>query len=530
MLFDKIKKLAEDILNMNSNPNRDEYWKCYDHYYQAKKDLKYLQKSFDKSEKSLIRLIRNYDKAIEKGISISKEKLNKKLENLIDDHLHENLQLTTIVNSSYSNLEKAIDFLTKEEDMLYKKYMNNSLNRKRERMPQIKGDNMDSVLLHFAQNSSGASVAKKKMKLGKIKPAQNEMNESKIKKILRKSPKTINNPFLLSKDGYLMDGHHRWAADLQRYGEDHEANVYQITLDANDLLKRLNQLKHSYKEDVVGIKKGEENSNKTYAVAMIYNGDKILFVKRSLDDNFHPGTWSLPGGGVEEGESPTEAVVREVKEELNLQLKKETCYLVEKIKTGENSTIHYYQCSINYGGDNHQSLIALLDGENIQYQFMDSDEWGSENLILDLAKHLDYIMSNDGRDEKEAKLIKAIDIMEDAYREDLISADIYINEYKPQIQQILSSLLEKASTAKIGEKRKLADRQYEKTQSGWTKVKKYTQGELSNYAKNSAESDLKKTIATSPDETLRDAAKKELSRRDKEEGLIEEKTNDKEKV
>lgn len=524
MFFDKIKKLAEDILNMNSNPARDGYWESYDLYYGAKKDLKYLQKSFDKSEKSLLKLIQNYDRVIEKGIHISKEKLNEKLENLIDDHLSENLRLTNLVNSSFLELEKAVDFLMKEEDMLYKKYMDKSLNRKRERMPQIKGDNMDSVLLHFAQNSSGASVSKKKMKLGKIKPAQNEMNESKIKKILRKSPKTINNPFLLSKDGYLMDGHHRWAADLQRYGEDHEANVYQITLDANDLLKRLNQLKHSYKEDVNGIKKGEENSNKTYAVAMIYKGDKILFLKRSLDDDFHPGTWSLPGGGVEEGESSVEAVVREVKEELNLELKKETCYLVEKVKTGEGNLIHYYQCSINYGEGDHESLIALLDGENVQYRFMGSDEWGNENLILDLGKHLDYIItSNDYRDKKEVKLIKAIDIMEEAYREDLISADVYINEYKPMIQEILSSVLEKSSVAKVGEKRKLGGREYKKTKTGWSKSDK----KLHSIAKNTAEADLKKTITTSTDPVLRDVAKKELHRRNEQEGV---KKDGKEKV
>lgn len=526
MFFDKIKKLAEDILNMNSSSLRDEYWNSYDQYYKAKRDLKYLQKSFDKAEKSLMRLIKNYDRVIEKGVAISKDKLNEKLENLIDDHLGENLKLTNLVNSSFLNLEKAIDFLLKEEDMLYKKYMDKSLNRKREKMPQIKGDNMDSVLLHFAQNSSGASVSKKKMKLSKIKPAQNEMNESKIKKILRKSPKTINNPFLLSKDGYLMDGHHRWAADLQRYGEDHEVNVYQVTLDGKDLLKRLNQLKHSYKEDVNGIKKSEENSNKTYAVAMIYNKGDLLFLKRSLEDDFHPGTWSLPGGGVDEGESPDQCIVREIKEELNLEVSSERCYLVQKIKTGEGNTIYYYQCSINMSEEDHVSLIALLDGENIQYRFMGKDEWAKENLILDLGKHLDYIFSHSIRREWEAKLIKAIEIMENAYREDLISADTYINEYKPQIQKILSSILEKGEPTKIGDKKKIGNSEYKKTKNGWYKADK----KLNSVAKKTAESDLKKTVSTSTDPVLRDVAKKELHRRNEQEGVVKKKEDGKEKV
>ncbi|MDQ3795264.1 MAG: NUDIX domain-containing protein [Actinomycetota bacterium] len=44
--------------------------------------------------------------------------------------------------------------------------------------------------------------------------------------------------------------------------------------------------------------------------AAVFDGDKILLVKGSDD-----GGWSLPGGWADVGESPTEAAVREVREE-----------------------------------------------------------------------------------------------------------------------------------------------------------------------------------------------------------------------
>jgi 8-oxo-dGTP pyrophosphatase MutT (NUDIX family) len=47
----------------------------------------------------------------------------------------------------------------------------------------------------------------------------------------------------------------------------------------------------------------------------------ILFEKRALHLRKQPGDISLPGGGIEEGESPMEAAVRETEEELNINKK-----------------------------------------------------------------------------------------------------------------------------------------------------------------------------------------------------------------
>jgi mutator protein MutT len=57
----------------------------------------------------------------------------------------------------------------------------------------------------------------------------------------------------------------------------------------------------------------------TYAFIQNAKGE-VLIVQRAKDDT-HPGMWELPGGGVDLGESPMTAVIREAKEEVALDVR-----------------------------------------------------------------------------------------------------------------------------------------------------------------------------------------------------------------
>jgi len=54
--------------------------------------------------------------------------------------------------------------------------------------------------------------------------------------------------------------------------------------------------------------------------SFIINNNKLLVVKRRLNDVQKPGIWEIPGGRLEIGEDPFEGLKRETKEETNLDI------------------------------------------------------------------------------------------------------------------------------------------------------------------------------------------------------------------
>ena len=54
------------------------------------------------------------------------------------------------------------------------------------------------------------------------------------------------------------------------------------------------------------------------AYALIVRDDAVLLTRISAR-GAHPGSWTLPGGGIEHGESPRTAVIREVREECGVE-------------------------------------------------------------------------------------------------------------------------------------------------------------------------------------------------------------------
>lgn len=53
------------------------------------------------------------------------------------------------------------------------------------------------------------------------------------------------------------------------------------------------------------------------AAAMV-DGDGLVLVQRRPDGGAHAGLWEFPGGKLDRGESPEEAIVRELEEELGI--------------------------------------------------------------------------------------------------------------------------------------------------------------------------------------------------------------------
>jgi 8-oxo-dGTP pyrophosphatase MutT (NUDIX family) len=56
------------------------------------------------------------------------------------------------------------------------------------------------------------------------------------------------------------------------------------------------------------------------AVGALVRGGRVLLVHRSPHKHAYPDTWDLPGGVVEPGESMIEALARELREELAVEI------------------------------------------------------------------------------------------------------------------------------------------------------------------------------------------------------------------
>ena len=83
--------------------------------------------------------------------------------------------------------------------------------------------------------------------------------------------------------------------------------------------------------------------------AVINKNDLFLIANRSFEDNSQ-GVWEFPGGKVEENETFTSALVREIKEELSLKIKVGNMIAtIDLNKTDKNIYVHYYYAIIVSG-------------------------------------------------------------------------------------------------------------------------------------------------------------------------------------
>jgi 8-oxo-dGTP diphosphatase len=95
------------------------------------------------------------------------------------------------------------------------------------------------------------------------------------------------------------------------------------------------------------------------------NGEFLLALRDNKPGIPFPNHWDLIGGHVEEGETPEEALIREFKEELNLDLKEYKFYKKYECLTGDayENIKYIYTGKINIPiGE-----ITLLEGERPQY-------------------------------------------------------------------------------------------------------------------------------------------------------------------
>lgn len=119
--------------------------------------------------------------------------------------------------------------------------------------------------------------------------------------------------------------------------------------------------------------------------AIIKKEDKIFITRRGYGEFID--MWEFPGGKMEKGESREEALKREIKEELELDISKlQYLTTVDYDYSTFHLTMHCFACEISGGT---LKLNAHNDAKWINYNELDKQKWvPADILVVNALKNL----------------------------------------------------------------------------------------------------------------------------------------------
>lgn len=131
--------------------------------------------------------------------------------------------------------------------MVNVQYTKNSIGIPRNQLPQIDFKTFDTVKNDL--ENVGIEYACGSIKCNKLKPQQLDLNQDKITKMIDDKvydePRTI----FVSKEGYIVDGHHGWAAKLE-HDQDSTIDVIAVNMCIIDLINWFNSRDDSYQIEI----------------------------------------------------------------------------------------------------------------------------------------------------------------------------------------------------------------------------------------------------------------------------------------
>ncbi|MDD4036463.1 MAG: NUDIX hydrolase [Bacilli bacterium] len=135
-------------------------------------------------------------------------------------------------------------------------------------------------------------------------------------------------------------------------------------------------------------------TNKLIAHGLMKIENRYLVIKRTAikrgKPNAYPEYWNIPGGMVEPGETPVEGVIREVKEEVNLDIKANKIIHEDSNFDTEKNCVFtrlVYEC---YVLNNKIEEIKLDPEEHTEYKLITGlDELKNEKIVDYLKEILD---------------------------------------------------------------------------------------------------------------------------------------------
>jgi hypothetical protein len=108
----------------------------------------------------------------------------------------------------------------------------------RHMLPQIPGDQLDEFREFLEGN--GIDTKLKKLPAKILRPVQNEVNREKVDN-LKAHPEKLGEPIIISKGGFVLDGHHRWLAQKEL-----DPNGKMLCVVCDCTIRQLVEMGHSF--------------------------------------------------------------------------------------------------------------------------------------------------------------------------------------------------------------------------------------------------------------------------------------------
>jgi len=135
-------------------------------------------------------------------------------------------------------LSKLIEYdnLLESKEYKYKKFLKDGLGLYRKDLPQFSYKDIQDILVKLGRE--GIIFSKVSIPIDLIKPSQIDFCEEKIQNLLNNGIDDENFVPIISKDLFLIDGHHRWAQKLEE-DDQQIIDAFYINMKAVDLIENL---------------------------------------------------------------------------------------------------------------------------------------------------------------------------------------------------------------------------------------------------------------------------------------------------